>query len=103
MATARRTTGSDNNGSASGLAGRVTEEMSDFSERARGAVGDAARRAGEFATDVGDGVVRGGRKAAKFVVREVKEHPIRTLAIGAAVGVAVAAFFMLRNRERDDD
>jgi ElaB/YqjD/DUF883 family membrane-anchored ribosome-binding protein len=45
--------------------------------------------------------VRGGRKAAKFVVREVKEHPLRTLAIGAAVGAVVAAVIMLRNRSDD--
>jgi len=98
MVTTRKT---ENNGSASGLAGRVAEDMSDFSEKARRALGESAHRAGEFASDVGDNVVRGGRKAAKFVVREVKEHPLRTLAIGAAVGAVVAAVIMLRNREED--
>ena len=57
--------------------------------------------AGDFASDVADNAVRGGRKAAKFVVREVKEHPLRTLAIGAAVGAVVAAVIMLRNRSDD--
>jgi ElaB/YqjD/DUF883 family membrane-anchored ribosome-binding protein len=94
MTTARKT---ENNGTASGLAGRVAEDMSEFSEKARRALGGA----GEFAHDVADQAARGGRKAAKFVVREVKEHPLRTLAIGAAVGAVVAAVIMLRNREED--
>ena len=66
----------------------------------KGASGSGSR-AGEFASDVADQAVRGGRKAAKFVVREVKEHPLRTLAIGAAVGAVVAAVIMLRNRDED--
>ena len=41
-------------------------------------------RTGEFAGDFADGAVKSGQKAAKFVVREVREHPLRTLAIGAA-------------------
>lgn len=94
MVTVRK---SENNGSASGLAGRVAEDMSDLSERARRALGGA----GEFASDVADNAVRGGKKAVKFVSREVKEHPLRTLAIGAAVGAVVAAVIMLRNREED--
>jgi ElaB/YqjD/DUF883 family membrane-anchored ribosome-binding protein len=99
MVTARKT---ENNGSASRrMAGRVAEDMSEFSEKARRAFGDTAHRAGELAGDVADGAVRGGRKAAKFVVREVKEHPLRTLAIGAAVGAVVAAVIMLRNRSDD--
>jgi ElaB/YqjD/DUF883 family membrane-anchored ribosome-binding protein len=94
MVTARK---SETNGTASGLVNRVAEDMSEFSERARRALDDA----GEFASDVADNAVRGGRKAAKFVVREVKEHPLRTLAIGAAVGAVVAAVIMLRNRSDD--
>ncbi len=98
MVTGRR---SETNGTASGLAERVAEDMSDFSEKARRAFGEGASRAGEFASDVADGAVRGGRKAVKFVSREVKEHPLRTLAIGAAVGAVVAAVIMLRNRDED--
>ena len=96
MTTARKT---ENNGSASALAGRVAEEMSDFSEKARRVFGESASHARELAEDVADQAVRGGKKAAKFVTREVKEHPLRTLAIGAAVGAVVAAVIMLRNRE----
>ncbi len=96
MTTARKT---ETNGSASALAGRGAEEMSDFSEKARRVFGESASHARELAEDVADQAVRGGKKAAKFVTREVKEHPLRTLAIGAAVGAVVAAVIMLRNRE----
>ena len=96
MTTARKT---ETNGSASALVGRVAEEMSDFSEKARRVFGESASHARELAEDVADQAVRGGKKAAKFVTREVKEHPLRTLAIGAAVGAVVAAVIMLRNRE----
>jgi len=96
MTTARKT---ETNGSASALAGRVAEEMSDFSEKARRVFGESASHARELAEDVADQAVRGGKKAAKFVTREVKEHPLRTLAIGAAVVAVVAAVIMLRNRE----
>ena len=98
MTTARKT---ETNGSASALAGRVAEEMSDFSEKARRVFGDSASRASELAGDVADNAVRVGKKSVKFVRREVKEHPLRTLAIGAAVGAVVAAVIMLRNREED--
>lgn len=94
MVTARKT---ETNGTASKLAERVAEDMSEFSEKARRALGGA----GEFASDVADNAVRGSKKAVKFVSREVKEHPLRTLAIGAAVGAVVAAVIMLRNREED--
>lgn len=77
------------------MADRAGVDMSELSEKARRALGDA----GEFAGDVADGAVRGGKKAAKYVVKEVREHPLRTLAIGAAVGAVVAAVIMLRNRD----
>ena len=89
----------NNNGSASKLAGRVAEEMSDFSDKARRAFGDHASQAREIAEDVADNAMRGGKKAVKFVRREVKEHPLRTLAIGAAVGAVVAAVIMLRRED----
>jgi len=72
--------------------------MSEFTDRARRALGSAQDFAGEFA----EGAARGGRKAAKFVVREVREHPLRTLAIGAAIGAVVAAVIMLRNRSEEE-
>jgi len=94
MTTARRAAAEMNN-SVNAMAGRVADQMSDFSDRAKRAMGDA----GDFASDVATGAVRGGKKAAKFVVKEVREHPLRTLAIGAAIGAVVAAVIMLRNRD----
>ncbi|HOY79711.1 MAG TPA: hypothetical protein PLN33_17980 [Hyphomonadaceae bacterium] len=95
MATAHK----NNNGSVNELAGRVAEEMSDFSDKARRAFDETSDRAREFAGEAADQAVRGGKKAVKFVRSEVKEHPLRTLAIGAAVGAVVAAVIMLRKED----
>jgi ElaB/YqjD/DUF883 family membrane-anchored ribosome-binding protein len=91
MTDTRRIPGSDN-------VRAVLEDVAEFSGRARRVLDDTAHRAGELATDIGDEVVTRGRKAAKYAVREVKEHPMATIAIGAAVGVLVAAILM---RKRD--
>ena len=95
MATAQK----NSNGSVNEMAGRVAEEMSDFSNKARRAFDDTSERARELAGEAADQAVRSGKRAVKFVRSEVKEHPLRTLAIGAAVGAVVAAVIMLRNRE----
>lgn len=95
MATAQK----NSNGSVSELAGRVAEDMSDISEKARRAFGDTSERARELAGDVADQAVRSGKRAVTFVKSEVKEHPLRTLAIGAAVGAVVAAVIMLGRKE----
>ncbi len=76
----------------------VLEDVASLSNRARRALDETAHKAGEFASDVADEAVTRGRKAAKYAVREVKEHPMATIAIGAAVGVLVAAIIM---RKRD--
>lgn len=91
---AGRRTETDYRNSVEDLAGRVAGDMSELTERAKRALGGAQEFAGEFA----EVAAKGGRNAAKFVVREVREHPLRTLAIGAAVGAVVAAVIMLRNR-----
>lgn len=91
---AGRRTETDYRNSVENLAGRVAGDMSELSERAKRAFGDAQEFAGEFA----QGAAKNSRKAAKFVASEVREHPLRTLAIGAAVGAVVAAVIMLRNR-----
>lgn len=96
--TTMRTNGIKGKDTAEDLAGRVAENMTDLSEKAKRALGGA----GEFASDVANTAVRGGKAATKFVVREVREHPLRTLAIGAAVGAVVAAVIMLRNRSHDE-
>jgi ElaB/YqjD/DUF883 family membrane-anchored ribosome-binding protein len=61
---------------------------------ARRAIGETAHKAADFASDIADEAVTRGRQAAKAVVHEVREHPVRSLAIGAAVGVLVAALLM---------
>lgn len=85
--------------SAGHLADRVVGDMSDFTDKAKRALGGA----GDFASDVGRNVARGGKKAGRFVVKEVREHPLRTLAIGAAIGAVVAAVIMLRNKSEDEE
>jgi ElaB/YqjD/DUF883 family membrane-anchored ribosome-binding protein len=87
--TTRRTT-DDSNGS--GLIGRVAEGVADFSGTARRAIGETAQT-------LADEAVTRSKQAARAAVREVREHPATTLAMGAAVGVLVAAILM-RMRQR---
>ena len=76
----------------------VLEDVAQFGGRARKALDETAHKAGDIASEFADEAVTRGRKASKYVVREVKEHPVATIAIGAAVGVLVAALLM---RKRD--
>ncbi len=94
-----RTNGFKGNDTAEDLAGKVAENMTDFTDKARRAMHGAS----EIAGDVASKAVHGGKVATKFVVKEVREHPLRTLAIGAAVGAVVAAVIMLRNRSHDEE
>jgi ElaB/YqjD/DUF883 family membrane-anchored ribosome-binding protein len=63
---------------------------------ARRALDETAHKASELVSDFADEAVDRSRKAARYAVREVKEHPVTTLAVGAAVGVLVAAILMRR-------
>jgi ElaB/YqjD/DUF883 family membrane-anchored ribosome-binding protein len=76
----------------------VLEDVAQFGGRARKALDETAHKAGDIASDFADEAITRGRKATKYVAREVKEHPVTTIAIGAAVGVLVAALLM---RKRD--
>jgi ElaB/YqjD/DUF883 family membrane-anchored ribosome-binding protein len=78
----------------------VLEDVAQFGGRARKALDEAGHRAGEMASDFADEAVARGRTAARYAVREVKEHPVTTIAIGAAVGVLAAAIIM-RLKQRD--
>jgi ElaB/YqjD/DUF883 family membrane-anchored ribosome-binding protein len=89
MTTARRT--SDPNGT-TGVIGRVVEGVADLSDTARRAIA-------ERAADLADEAVTRSKQAARAAVREAREHPATTLAMGAAVGVLVAAIIM-RMRSR---
>lgn len=73
---------------------RVGDEVSALSDKARRAGARVQEMAGEFAEEAGER----GRRYAKVAVREIKEHPVTTLAVGAAVGVLIAAVLM---RKRD--
>ena len=84
MATTRRS-------AESGLKG-----VMDRVDEARRALDETAHKASEIVSDFTDDAVDRSRKAARYAVREVREHPVTTLAVGAAVGVLVAAILMRR-------
>src|SRR5690606_11563854 len=75
---------------------RVVEDVAELSGTARRALGETASRAGHVAHDIADEAVVQSRRAARAAVDEVREHPVRSVAIGAAVGVLVAAFLTRR-------
>lgn len=70
--------------------------ISDFSEDAIDTGRNAARKAGAAISDFSDEAITQGRKAARRAAHEVKEHPVATLAVGAAVGLIVTALIMRR-------
>ena len=77
---------------------RLSEDVAQVSGKARRALDDTAHKATEFVSDFADEAAVRGKKAARYAVREVREHPVTTLAVGAAVGVLIAAILM---RKRD--
>lgn len=70
--------------------------ISDFSEDAIDQSRKAARKAGEAISDFSDEAIDRSRKVARRAAHEVKEHPVATLAVGAAVGLIVTALIMRR-------
>jgi ElaB/YqjD/DUF883 family membrane-anchored ribosome-binding protein len=88
--TARKT--AEGNGRARKVVNRIVEDVADISDTARRALGETAHRAGEVAHDIADEAVTQGRRVAKAAVTEVREHPVRSIAIGAAVGILIAAW-----------
>lgn len=75
---------------------RIVEDAAELSGTARRAIGETAHRAGELAHDIADEAVVQSRRVARAAVHEVREHPVRSVAIGAAVGVLVAAWLTRR-------
>jgi len=75
---------------------RIVEDAAELSGTARRALGETAHKATEMAHDIADEAVVQGRRVAKAAYQEVREHPVRSVAIGAAVGVLVAAFLTRR-------
>lgn len=74
------------------IVGRISEDVGVLSDRAKKAGKQATHAVSEFSEDALDR----GRKAARYAANEVKEHPIATLAIGAAVGLLVTALLTRR-------
>lgn len=71
-------------------------------EEARRALEETIHKASEVASDLADEAAVRGRSAARIAVREVREHPMATLAIGAALGVLATALIYRAVRRHDD-
>jgi ElaB/YqjD/DUF883 family membrane-anchored ribosome-binding protein len=95
MADTRRAT-TDTNGRLRSAVSRIAEDAAEISGTARRVLGETAHKAGEIAHDVADEAVTQSRRVAKAAVHEVREHPVRSIAIGAAVGVLIAAWLTRR-------
>lgn len=71
---------------------RVGEDVAELSAKAR----RVGARASEAVSDFADEASDRGRKYAGYAVKQVKDHPVTSLAVGAAVGVIIAAVLMRR-------
>jgi ElaB/YqjD/DUF883 family membrane-anchored ribosome-binding protein len=63
-------------------------------EKLASEAGEFGSRVREFAEDASDRSL----KAGKYAVRQVREHPVTTLAVGAAVG-GLVVWWLLRDRD----
>jgi ElaB/YqjD/DUF883 family membrane-anchored ribosome-binding protein len=88
-ATTRRTAHETN-----GVIGRVAKNVAGLRESASRAVSDTAHRASGLAADFADEAATRSRVAAKAAVQEIRKHPATALAIGAAVGIVIAAVIL---------
>ena len=66
---------------------RLTAEAHDLSRDARRAVGRTGRTASHIADDFAHETSAQGRRAARYAVREIRDHPVRTIALGAVLGI----------------
>ena len=95
MADTRRAS-TDHNGRLRSAVSRIAEDAAEISGAARRVLGDTAHKASDIAHDVADEAVTQSRRVARAAVHEVREHPVRSIAIGAAVGVLIAAWLTRR-------
>jgi ElaB/YqjD/DUF883 family membrane-anchored ribosome-binding protein len=95
MADTRRAT-ADTNGRLRSAVSRIAEDAAEISGTARRVLGETAHKASEIAHDVADEAVTQSRRVARAAVHEVREHPVRSVAIGAAVGILIAAWLTRR-------
>jgi ElaB/YqjD/DUF883 family membrane-anchored ribosome-binding protein len=75
---------------------RISEDVVHLSDKARRVMDSTGQKASALVEDIADEATTRGRQAARVAVREVREHPVRTIAIGAAIGVLVAAYLTRR-------
>jgi ElaB/YqjD/DUF883 family membrane-anchored ribosome-binding protein len=95
MADTRRAT-ADTNGRLRSAVSRIAEDAAEISGTARRVLGETAHKASDLAHDVADEAVTQGRRVARAAVQEVREHPVRSIAIGAAAGILIAAWLTRR-------
>jgi ElaB/YqjD/DUF883 family membrane-anchored ribosome-binding protein len=91
-----RRASTDPNGRLRSAVSRIAEDAAEISGVARRVLGETAHKAGEIAHDVADEAVTQSRRVARAAVHEVREHPVRSIAIGAAVGILIAAYLTRR-------
>jgi ElaB/YqjD/DUF883 family membrane-anchored ribosome-binding protein len=96
MADTRRASTTETNGRLRSAVSRIAEDAAELSGAARRALGETAHKAGEMAQDIADEAVTQSRRVARAAVHEVREHPARSIAIGAAVGILIAAWLTRR-------
>jgi len=94
--TETRKLATETNGRTRRVVNRLVEDATEMSDTARRALGETAHKAGEIAHDLADEAVTQGRRVARAAVTEVREHPVRSIAIGAAVGILIAAILTRR-------
>jgi ElaB/YqjD/DUF883 family membrane-anchored ribosome-binding protein len=75
---------------------RISEDVVQLSDKARRVMDTTGHKASALVEDIAEEATTRGRQAARLAVREVREHPVRTIAIGAAIGVLVAAYLTRR-------
>lgn len=95
MADTRRVS-AETNGRLKSAVSRIAEDAAEISDTARRVLGETAHKASDIAHDVADEAVAQGRRVARAAVTEVREHPVRSIAVGAAAGILIAAWLTRR-------
>ncbi len=77
---------------------RIGDDAGELAGRARKAAGEFSHRAADFADDFSHEATKRGRRAARYVVREVNDHPLATAAIVAVTTAAILGLIMASRR-----
>ncbi|MDZ4760180.1 MAG: hypothetical protein SGJ21_03815 [Alphaproteobacteria bacterium] len=89
-------TADDMGGLIQGTLHKLGDDAAHLSDRAYRAVGATSGRASALMGDLAHETSVRSQRAARLAVREVREHPMATLAVGAAIGLLVSAYLMRR-------